>query len=260
VTDRAPFRPVQTVRAYERIVEQVEQAVLSGALKPGDRLPSERELIVQFRVSRSTVREALRVLESGGFLRSRPGDPHGPEVMPLTTRTLEKSLHRLMRVDEVSLAQLVQFRMLLDGSASYLAARARSDAQLADMQLTLDRMAECVDVGYAEFSEADVAFHDALAKASGNTLIEVCCAAVRGVVVGLIAQKIASAADQASLMTQSLAHHAEVLDAVRAGQGARAAELAREHLYAYYAEHVSEPERQVLADLVAGAGLTAAVD
>lgn len=252
MVERVQFQPVQAVRAYQRIVEQVEQAVLSGALKPGDRLPSERELIVQFGVSRSTVREALRVLESGGFLRSRPGDPHGPEVLPLSATSLEKSLNRLMRVDEVSLAQLVQFRMLLDGSANRLAAMSRDDDQLRELQEALTEMAACVDRGYAEFSEADVAFHDVLAKASGNMLIEVSCAAVRGVVVGLIATKIAATEDQAALMKQSLEHHGEVLEAVRARDGVRAAQLAREHLFAYYSGHVSDEERAVLLQLVDG--------
>ncbi|MGI8717025.1 MAG: FadR/GntR family transcriptional regulator, partial [Lapillicoccus sp.] len=76
------FRPVTSVRLSQGIVEQVEQALASGELRPGQRLPSERELVVQFGASRSTVREALRVLESTGVVRSRPGDPHGPEVLP----------------------------------------------------------------------------------------------------------------------------------------------------------------------------------
>ena len=66
------------MRLYQRIVEQIEDAIARGELKPGQRLPSERELVVQFGASRSTVREALRVLESNGVVRSRPGDPTAP--------------------------------------------------------------------------------------------------------------------------------------------------------------------------------------
>lgn len=78
------FQPVQPVRAYQRIVEQIEEALSRGDLVPGQRLPSERELVTQFAVSRSTVREALRVLESNGMVRSRPGDPNGPEILPFS--------------------------------------------------------------------------------------------------------------------------------------------------------------------------------
>ena len=85
------FQPVQTVRAYQRIVEQVEEALARGDLAPGQRLPSERELVAQFAVSRSTVREALRVLESNGVVRSRPGDPNGPEILPFSHSALRVS-------------------------------------------------------------------------------------------------------------------------------------------------------------------------
>ena len=97
MSERNQFRPVQPVRAYERIVEQVEDAMARGELKPGQRLPSERELVTQFAVSRSTVREALRVLASNGVVRSRPGDPRGPEVLAFSTNGLAKQMTRLTR-------------------------------------------------------------------------------------------------------------------------------------------------------------------
>ncbi|MGO4599699.1 FadR/GntR family transcriptional regulator [Terrabacter sp. 2RAF25] len=82
------FEPVRSVRLYERIVEQVEEAIARGELRPGERLPSERELVVQFGTSRATVREALRVLESNGVVRSRPGDPNGPEAARASLHSL----------------------------------------------------------------------------------------------------------------------------------------------------------------------------
>ncbi len=227
VADSRPFERVRPVRAYESIVEQVEDRVFRGLLRPGERLPSERDLMGQFSVSRSTVREALRVLESDGLVRSRPGDPNGPEVLPFSPITLRKSVTRLVRVDEVGLAELVQFRMLLEGSANLLAARLASDEQLAAMDAALAEMEAALDRGYAEFSRADVAFHDIVARASRSILIQVCSDVVRGVVLGLISQKIADAPDKRELMATSLRHHADVLDAVRRRDGPRAARLAR---------------------------------
>lgn len=250
MADGVRFEPVRPVRAYERIVEQVEEHVLRGQLKPGQRLPSERDLVAQFGVSRSTVREALRVLESSGLVRSRPGDPNGPEILPFSPTTLRKSMTRLVRVDEVGLGELVQFRMLLDSSANLLAARLASDEQLAEMDAAMERMERAIGLGEAEFSEADVAFHDTVARASRSTLLQVCGDVVRGVVLGLIAQKIADSPDRATLMRTSLRHHGEVLDAVRARDGQRAARLARENLYAYYAEYVPEAERPLLQALL----------
>jgi GntR family transcriptional repressor for pyruvate dehydrogenase complex len=244
------FQPVQPVRAYQRVVEQVEEAVLTGALKPGERLPSERELMAQFAVSRSTVREALRVLESGGMVRSRPGDPHGPLVLPYSPAGLEKSMSRLAHLDQLGLTELLQFRMMLEGAAYLLAARMRTDAHLAEMQDALDAMERAVDVSHTAFSEADLAFHDTVARASGNMLIVVCGQVVHGVVLNMIAGKLEQAPDPHAVIAETLEHHRQALSAVRNGDGALAAQLAREKLYEYYAGHLSADERTALKWLV----------
>lgn len=248
--DQVKFQPVSPVRAYERVVEQIEQAVFAGDLKPGQRLPSERDLMSQFGVSRSTVREALRVLQAGGMIRSRAGDPRGPEVLPVSPATLHKSMSRLARSDGLSLVELLQFRMLLEGSAYLLAARMRTEEQLAEMDAAMRAMSEGVERGYPEFGRADVAFHEAVARATGNPLIVVCSEVVRGVVLDLIEDKLAHAEDRRTLMRAWLDHHAEVLRAMRDGDGERASRLARRALYDNYAEYVPEPERAMLLPLL----------
>jgi GntR family transcriptional regulator, transcriptional repressor for pyruvate dehydrogenase complex len=244
------FSPVSPVRAYERVVEQVEDAVLSGRLKPGSRLPSERDLMTQFGVSRSTVREALRVLQSNGMIQSRAGDPRGPEVLPASPLTLQKSMSRLARADQISLTELLQFRMLLEGSAYQLAARLRTDEQLAEMDAALAGMDAAVDVGYTEFSTADVAFHDAVARATHNSLIVICSNVVRGVVVDLITDRLAHAADRRSLMRTYLRHHTDVLRAIRDSDGPKASRLSRHALHDSYAEYLPEQDRQLLLPLL----------
>ena len=244
------FEPVSPVRAYERVVEQVEQAVFSGRLKPGSRLPSERDLMAQFGVSRSTVREALRVLQSDGLIQSRPGDPRGPEVLAASTKNLRKSVVRLARADSMSLAELLQFRMVLEGSAYVLAAQFRTESQLAEMAAALAAMTAALDVGYAEFSDADVTFHDAVARATQNTLIIVCSNVVRGVVVDLIAKRLAYADDRRGLMLTYVRHHSEVLQAIRDGDGTRASRLARRALHDSHVEYLPEADRGLLRPLL----------
>lgn len=242
------FEPVSPVRAYERVVEQIEQAVFTGRLRPGARLPSERDLMIQFGVGRSTVREALRVLQSNGMIRSRAGDPRGPEVLAASPKSLWKSMSRLVRAESMSLAELLQFRMLMEGSAYQLAARLRTDAQLTEMDTALRAMADAP--GHAEFSDADVAFHDAVARASQNTLIVVCSNVVREVVLDLIADSLANATDRQALMHAYLGHHSDVLQAIRDRDGTRAARLARQALYDYYSSHLPTNDRDLLAALV----------
>ncbi|ONI78629.1 GntR family transcriptional regulator [Actinosynnema sp. ALI-1.44] len=242
------FEPVSPVRAYERVVEQIEEAVFAGRLRPGARLPSERDLMTQFGVSRSTVREALRVLQSNGMIQSRAGDPRGPEVLPASPKTLRKSMSRLVRAESMSLAELLQFRMLMEGSAYQLAARLRTETQLGEMETALRDMADAK--GHAAFSDADVAFHDAVARATQNTLIVVCSNVVRGVVLDSIADSLANAADQQALMSAYLEHHSDVLQAIRDRDGALAARLARQALYDYYGTFLPQTDRNLLATLV----------
>ncbi|WP_326567478.1 FadR/GntR family transcriptional regulator [Amycolatopsis rhabdoformis] len=244
------FEPVAPVRAYERIVEQIEEAVVSGRLQPGTRLPGERELMTQFGVGRSTVREALRVLQAAELIRSRPGDPRGPEVLAASPVALQRSMHRLARAEHVGLAELLQFRMVLDGSAHLLAAQLRTAEDLSALDTALAAMRAGAQVGFSEFSHADVAFHETIARASRNPLLVVSAEVVRGVVLELIEDKLEHARDRTALMQSWLTHHAEVLEAVRASDGELAARLARRALYDNYAEYVPEEQRALLTPLL----------
>ncbi|SDX34741.1 DNA-binding transcriptional regulator, FadR family [Amycolatopsis xylanica] len=244
------FERVAPVRAYERVVEQIEEAVVSGRLKAGERLPSERDLMTQFGVSRSTVREALRVLQAGDLVRSKPGDPRGPEILAASPAALKKSMHRLARADHLGLAELLQFRMVLDGSAHLLAARLRTEEHLRDLEKALDAMRRGAEESYATYSLADILFHEMIAKATGNALLVFSGEAVHNVFLELIEDRLEKARDRTELMHTWITHHAEVLDAIRDGDGARAARLAKQALYDNYAEYVPEGERGLLEALL----------
>lgn len=243
------FEPVARVRTYERVVEQIEQAVFTGQLPPGSHLPSERDLVAQFGVSRSTIREALRVLESNGMIQSRAGDQRGPQVLAVSPENLHKSMSRLARTS-MSLGELLQFRMLLEGSAYLLAAQLRTPAELIEMETALAAMTSAADEDPELFSAADVAFHDAVARATRNKLIVVCSDVVRGVVLDLISDRLAHTDDQRALMLSYLQHHTEVLQAIRDRDGELASRLARQALHDSYAPYLPEAERAMLSPLL----------
>ncbi|MDN5794876.1 MAG: GntR family transcriptional regulator [Intrasporangium sp.] len=246
IQDALRFERVQPVRLYERIVEQIEGAITRGELRPGERLPSERELVVQFGTSRATVREALRVLESTGVVRSRPGDPRGPEILEIDAESLRRPLARLAGAARLSLGQLIVSRMMLDSTANQLAAQLRTDEQLVWIERAVDTMRTALDEGEEAFSKADMAFHELITCVAGNPLIKLGHAAVRDTVLALISNTITDAADSRVVMQRSLAHHEEVLDAIRAGDGPRAAHASLRSLYEYYSGSVPETERAAL--------------
>jgi GntR family transcriptional repressor for pyruvate dehydrogenase complex len=241
-------------RVFQRVVDHVRNAIAAGELKPGDRLPSERELVEQFSIGRASVREALRVLENMELVRSQPRDPRGPLVLPMTVGPVRRSISLLTSTKVLTLAELVQFRMIADASANLLAANRRTDAQLLALERNMARMRQSMSRGYAEFSQADMEFHELIAEAGGNQLVQVYGDVTREAVLALIQRTILDAADQTALMLQSIRHHRAVFDAIADRDGLRASRLARESLYTYYCDHVDPPDLAIMADLVRECG------
>ncbi|GAA4685036.1 FadR/GntR family transcriptional regulator [Pseudonocardia yuanmonensis] len=241
-------------RVFQRVVDYVQNALAAGDLKPGDRLPSERELVEKFSIGRASVREALRVLESMELVRSQPRDPRGPLVLPVSVGPVRRSVAMLTSAKVFTLGELVQFRMIADASANLLAANRRTEAQLVALERNMARMRQSMPKGYHEFSRADTEFHELVAEAGGNQLVQVYGDVTREAIQSLISQTILNADDQTAHMLQSIRHHRAVFDAIADRNGLLASRLARETLYAYYAGYVDDAERAVMADLVRECG------
>lgn len=239
----------QPARVYQSIADEIEKLVLTGELKPGDHLPSERELVERYGVSRPTIREALRVLESNHLVKSRLGDRRGPIVLPASSLSLRKSLTRLTAGSVMDFESLLQFRMVIDSAAAHLAAMNRTDAQLVELERANARMKVSADQNFDAFSLADVEFHRIIAEAAGNPLLELSGDAVRESVRALIKQRIDDAGDSWDQMQTSVRHHNDVLDAIRDRDGKRASWLTRESLYWYYFDYVDPDHRAALKSL-----------
>ena len=115
------FARVRSMRAHEHIVEQLQRLILSGKLAPGSRLPSERAMMIEFQVSRPTVREALRVAESMGLIAVRHGDPGGPKVLGTPSVGIARVFDSLLASGCTSTLELLEMRVVLDSSAAALA-------------------------------------------------------------------------------------------------------------------------------------------
>ncbi len=109
------FEPIKPIRAHEAVLAQLQRKILQGELTPGDRLPSEREMMDTFGVSRPTIREALRVAESLGLVAVRHGDPGGPRVLGQPSAGVARVLDGLLSAERISVAELLEARMVLEG-------------------------------------------------------------------------------------------------------------------------------------------------
>jgi GntR family transcriptional repressor for pyruvate dehydrogenase complex len=234
------FEAVARRRAYEEVAHRIERAIILGEVSPGERLPSERQLTVQFAVSRATVREALRSLEIDGFVESRPNDPQGGTIVRSPSSVaVERSLLSYMRFDQLSLREVVEFRMFVESATAYLAASHRSEAQLAAIVRAHEALQTKVGDDSAAFSAVDVEFHHAIAEAAGNRLLRICNDAAKTGVRQLIGEKLKSSREQSSVMLDWIARHERIVEAIRSGDAAEAYRRASTDIYEYYSNYLS---------------------
>lgn len=234
------FTPAVATLTYERVVEQIEKAITSGSILPGDHLPSERELMVQFSVSRPTIREALRVLQSMGLVESKPGGRGGPKVLEPSPATLTRSFTTMARMESLSMRELVPFRLVLDSAACRLAAALHTPEQLERMASGIERMEAAVGTDAEAFAHADVEFHQAVWEASGNALISLCGQAVSGAIIELITQQLNDSPDSASSEADSAALDRGIFEAIAARDALEAGRLARQAIYDRYSTLLPE--------------------
>lgn len=168
------FKPARRKRIFEDIIEQIENAILSGRLKNGEKLPHETVLQTRFKTSRQTVKEALRVLEGKGLVRIISGGGGGSFVNCLPENLLADKFDMLTRFHHISIQDLVQLREKLEGTAAELAAQKAGPLQINRMEQTLDLARDYYGKGdrfTKRFVDADKNLHLTLAQAAGNPLI-----------------------------------------------------------------------------------------
>ncbi|MBN1847548.1 MAG: FadR family transcriptional regulator [Deltaproteobacteria bacterium] len=122
------FKPIKQPRVSERVLDQLKEAILLGEFKSGEKLPSERELISEFQVSRGVIREALRALEMTGFIMTRQGPSGGSFVTDLSFNNLSNAFLDLFMSNKLSLPELVHFRNYIELEVARLAALNATDA------------------------------------------------------------------------------------------------------------------------------------
>ena len=166
------FTPVPVKRAYENIVDRIEQTILDGHFQIGDQLPSERELAEEFAVSRVVIREAVRNLEARGVVEVRHGS--GTYVKALPGTIIEQSLTLLLRLEEASLLDLYVVRQALELVSAPRAAQYATAEEIDQLSRCLSDLRELAkdaghsDNAYLAFIEKDADFHCLIAQASHN--------------------------------------------------------------------------------------------
>lgn len=233
------FEPVRRVPLSLLVSEQLRESIVSGAIAVGTQLPSEKELTERFEVSRSTVREALRILQAQGLLSG--GDrvttvrPHVSDEH--TAASAGRGLENVLRLGGVPLEDLVDLRVLVEGAAlERAAARGPEPHALDEARAALAVMA-AADVDIEAFHRADVAFHIALAAAAGNAAYHLVLGVLRDAIAGHLDAALRGLSAPRRVMRQLAAEHTEIMAAVERGDGTDASRLVAAHIRGFYGAH-----------------------
>ncbi len=171
----ALFRKAKQSRIFQDVVDQIQGAILDGQIKPGDKLPAERELGEMLGTSRGTLREALRVLEQKGLIEIRLGVGGGAIVKDPSGKQITESLAMLIRSQKVSLRHLAEFREDVEGTVAGMASERATNEDIRHLQELISAAKACWEAGatqWPEFVRVDEKIHMFMARIAGNPVYE----------------------------------------------------------------------------------------
>jgi len=169
VFQQADVSTVQPQKASVAIYEQIRLKILTGELKPGDKLPAERDLVEMFQRSRPTVREALRMLENKNYVSISRG--RGTTVNKISTNEVERTLVNLVRLNLVSVENIMNIRIVCEKLTISLAAQERTEQDIQIMEDILQKGDALATENFSRFMDNGILFNEAIAKASHNEML-----------------------------------------------------------------------------------------
>lgn len=242
-TEQARFGPIERRKVYELVADRLVDDIAARRLKPGDSIPAERVLVETLAVGRSSIREALRMLESRGLIASAG---NGTFVVAEYGNPLNASLTLLMEMGDGDLRQLFEVRKVLEVEMAGLASERRSDEDVERMRRAIEAMNEGL-ASAERYISGDLEFHQAVVAATGNRIARSMMLAIRDV----MRRALLSIYQIPGSPERSMEQHRQILEAVVAGRPDEARARMREHLLRVEGE-IESSERLVAGEQVAG--------
>lgn len=228
---RRPAEPLPVSRlrpAYQQVADQLRELILGGSLSPGDRLPNEADLCASFGVSRSTIREAIRVLSSRGLVYTLRGTTGGTFVNRIrgedVSDYLEASIGMMSGAQDITLENIIEARLILETPAARLAAERRTEEDLEGMSAGL--LMEAGEPDWLRKTVGQRSFHSSLVAASGNEVLQV----LADPLLAVLASILKPPALEPETVQAVHADHVEITEAVRRQDPDAAEDAARRHL------------------------------
>ena len=233
------YKLVRTSRLYEQIVQQIEESIVKGTLKPGDQLPAERELAQRFGVSRTAVREAVKALREKGLVEAFSG--RGTFITDGTTQAVRQSLDLMVKIGQPEgSTHLAEVRTILEPEIAALAAARIQEAELVTMREAVAVMDRAGQDPQA-YIEADLDFHLALAEGADNPII----LSLLDSIVGLLREQRLRIFRVPGGPERGQFHHKKILEAVEHRDSEKAREAMRAHLSQVKDDSQAQPAKRV---------------
>lgn len=226
------WAPVDRIPTYQLVLSRIEEQLVSRSLRPGDKLPPERELAAMLGASRPAVREALRVLQAQGIIKSTVGTgvDSGTVVMAAPSGALTHLLRVHLAVASFPLSDMVEARVMLERFSAISAAGAVDTGDLEQILTAMERDG----IDQDEFNDLDTRFHVAIAESGGNRLVADLTVAVRESSRSDIHSALTADPDWSAVRDSLRAEHRAIAAALSAGEGERAADLLEAHIKGFY--------------------------
>lgn len=217
------LEPLKKTRLYEDIVKQLTDLIEQGKLIPGDKLPPERQLAEELHVSRTAIREALRSMESMGYIESKVGG--GTFVRAISLHNVLHPFSAVLCQNKELAYELLEVRQLLEPEIASLACKRATECDIANIQSATELMRKDIENGGIGM-EGNCAFHHAIAAAANNTAMS----EILSLCDELLSKFRESALNKPGEPKKSLNDHIEILEAVKNGDSTLARHLMKKHI------------------------------
>ena len=222
-TAKPEFEAVRRTKVYEHVAQQLQRMIRDGLVKPGEKLPPERELAEMLQVSRGSLRDAIRTLELMGLVEPRQGE--GTVVCDPSAKSLINPLATVLLRQRELVGDLLEFRRMIEPTLAGRAAQNASGEEVAYLEDILRRQKERVDRGELAIEE-DSEFHYAIAQAARNSVV----LKVLDAFMDLLRETRERSLQLEGRLQKSFLGHRRVLDGIRDHDALAAEEAMRSHI------------------------------
>lgn len=219
---KAPFALVRRAGVKNQVFEQLRDRIMERTWSPGSKIPSENALALTFGVSRVSIREALQMLATLGLLETRHGG--GTYVLEYSGAIFLNPLLPMLALDTPDILHVLEYRKIVEKGIVSLVVKRAGSPEIAELEQAYRAMEEYKDDARA-FAQADLSFHLALAKATGNPVV----IKVNAVITDILKVSMYGIVDSLGAK-DGLQYHRSILDAIKARDGVRAEALMEEHV------------------------------